>query len=1111
MGRASQVKEVVGRLKATHFVAVVGGSGSGKSSLVRAGVVPSLRGYGIPDAGSYWIPVVSTPGTTPHEEPPLDGQTGDAKDLRADQTPVTRLAWKFSHSLKPLDSPEEEAERRSQIATVFRQGSGFARLVKVYSSDLAQVGPDVEDARFLFVIDQFEELFHPNNHGNNDAQLMVEAVIDHFFNPHERCFVVITMRSEHLSDCAAYLELPDAINESLYLVRRLNAQELRDAIVGPAKYYLRLLQRKDDQEHAVASDVVFDESVVQRLVQDAGSIAWDADHLPLLQHVLARMWRAACARENLQAGDVPERVSEQDLEHAVLPDGDRTDGWLGGHEALNTLRASLENWADFTYREHSQEERAQIEIVLRHLAYKDPNNGMYFQQRVDVDDPRLLPGVPQPRDQLHRMLDRGFLDTVNYMFWDDENPDRVTVKVSHEAFIRGWDRFRKVIDAEADRFDEFVAVLRKCSQWKVECDEKFLLESSEQQRVDAAGLNEIFQSHDERKDWFRVLLQYRDGERLAKIEPDVDAFLAASRERLAKIEREKRDAAEREHALKEKAFEAERERQMLQLKADAQQKEDEARRLQAEAAFERARAVATRNRVAAWSAAGSTLFLAGIAGFAVFVELPAMHSIDKFADARSKVERRQAGIAQNVPATERLRTFVDAARLVDEAKAGESILGIKTNRVLDWFDWVPPVKSTKGVLNKTSSEPVVAGTFRNLLTTAVWPTLTDPVKVGDKVVKPKRVDAQCGGAAANRTGSLFLGKEADRGIFVPATVDRDGELRLYSAAWKNSQCTATALSYSLPAYLDPALLFDADISHFAVALKGTTQSPDYVNLYRVNWERDPKGGIAANVQLLSLVPDLIVTELTASGGQASRSTPAATLVRNELKTGHDGPVRQAKVVPTWPASGGREVSVAGRAWRLFSEAAEPIAASDDWSELKTFAANSGCARLDPALEAQKPAGATRTMLQHGAACFDILQGGVASPPDSQPSDVSPPAPSDRQPLLVSVYAEPQLESTNTLTANPPTPIASVAFGLAAPSTHRWLVGNPDSAHEGWIALDVRDAQAAPSPAALLASPWSIHALRALGLDVLKASAETGIGPAPRSVQPATPLLPTASR
>ncbi len=290
MGRAQQVLEIINRLEATRFVAVVGGSGCGKSSLIRAGVVPRLRGFGMPAEGDYWIPVVYTPGTTravasstQSDRPPHD------------ESPVTRLARKFSQILELTSTSEEEAARRGEIADVFRQGAGFARLVERYSDELRPAGPDGATARFVFVIDQFEELFHPNNRGSEDAAETIKAVISHFYNPHDRCFVVLTMRSEHLADCAGYLELPDAINKSLYLVRRLNEQEVCEAIVGPAKYYLRLKQRAQGGV-SIPDDVAFDERVIKRLVQDVGRIANDADHLPLLQHVLARTWYAACQR-----------------------------------------------------------------------------------------------------------------------------------------------------------------------------------------------------------------------------------------------------------------------------------------------------------------------------------------------------------------------------------------------------------------------------------------------------------------------------------------------------------------------------------------------------------------------------------------------------------------------------------------------------------------------------------------------------------------------------------------------------------------------------------------------------------------------------------------------
>ncbi len=556
LGRGRQVHEIIERLHETRFVAVIGGSGSGKSSLIRAGVVPELRGFGIAEAGDYWIPVVCTPGTTLL---PTVSEPADADSAAKSQTPITRLAWKFSQLLTPLGSVDEDAARRAEIAAVFRQEAGFSRLVDAYFDELIACGPDGKDARFLFVVDQFEELFHPNNRDNPDAKLLIEAVVDHFFDPHPRCYVVLTMRSEHLADCAGTLELPDAINKSSYLVRRLDERELREAIVGPAKYYLRLLQRRGALAGTtLPDDVVFDDAVIARLLADVERITNDADHLPLLQHALARTWEAACLREGLPRELVPARVIWADLEHAVAPASNQPTGWLHAQTGINTLRRSLENQAEAVYRQRDAAQRELVDVVLRHLAFKDPNNGLYSQQRVDVDDPRLFDGVTQPRESLRELLEHGFLDSVNYLFWDKENPERITLKVSHESFIRGWAHFRSLVDAEADRFDEFVAVLRKCTMWSERPE--YLLEASELVRMDSCRLGSVFDRRAERHEWFRVLLQYRDGERLVRVEPQVDAFIKASRARQQAQEQERVRAAQqqREAAEREREFQAQR-------------------------------------------------------------------------------------------------------------------------------------------------------------------------------------------------------------------------------------------------------------------------------------------------------------------------------------------------------------------------------------------------------------------------------------------------------------------------------------------------------------------------------------------------------------------------
>ena len=563
LGRERQVREVIARLQETQFVAVIGGSGSGKSSLVLAGVVPELRSFGIPEAGDFWVPMICTPGTNA-------SGAGAADVRRSRHTPITRLAWKFAKLLQPTASPEAEALRLADIAAVFRQEAGFARLIDAYADELQlRAGPAPDKLRLLFVIDQFEELFHPTNKGEGDAALLVERVIDHFFSPHPRCYVVLTMRSEHLNDCAGYLELPDAINKSSYLVRRLDEAELREAIVGPSQRYLRLLQRREAGMTVGAPalpplpplppTVAFDPAVVDRLMRDVSAITHDSDHLPLLQHLLARLWEAAFAREGVRSG-VPAGVTVADLAVAV-------GGPFDAH--TNLLRASLENRAEAVYQRHPPAQRAELDAVLRRLAFKDPNTGMYTQQRIDVDDPSLFGTSTSesprenPREKLRALIGDGFVGSVDYLFWDDENPQRTTLKVSHESFIRGWARFRRWADAEDRQFQVYLRLLDDCARWGEAGRADASLSSGQTLRLyEDAELDAALRSAETMSRFARLLAMDRNGQRVAPMAGEALAFLersranrdarAAERERSEaqqRIDREQAEAARREAVL----------------------------------------------------------------------------------------------------------------------------------------------------------------------------------------------------------------------------------------------------------------------------------------------------------------------------------------------------------------------------------------------------------------------------------------------------------------------------------------------------------------------------------------------------------------------------------
>src|SRR5690606_32618434 len=132
------------------------------------------------------------------------------------------------------------------------------------------------------------------------------------------------------------------------------------------------------------------------------------------------------------------------------------------------------------YRWHAPPQRRQLDALLRRLAFKDPNTGLYSQQRLEGGAAAALLGEGATVADLRALLAEGFLGSVDYLFWDDEDPQRVTLKVSHESFIRGWSRFRQLVDEDSARFEEYLGVLRKCADWSEQGrSEDYMLETGE--------------------------------------------------------------------------------------------------------------------------------------------------------------------------------------------------------------------------------------------------------------------------------------------------------------------------------------------------------------------------------------------------------------------------------------------------------------------------------------------------------------------------------------------------------------------------------------------------------------------------------------------------------
>ncbi len=232
---------------------MVGTSGSGKSSLVRSGLIPSLQSGFMAGAGSSWRIAIVRPG----------------------EDPIGNLAAALA-APDILSGPEELADTNRVVleVTVRRSTLGLVDAVK---HARLPAGDNV-----LVIVDQFEELFRfrtsRTSENRDEAINFVRVLLDAASQRDQPIYIVLTMRSDFIGDCMNFPGLPEAVNAGLYLVGRMSRDGLRAAITGPV---------------AVAGASIAPR-LVNRVLNDIGD---DHDQLPLVQHALMRTWDHWAARQ----------------------------------------------------------------------------------------------------------------------------------------------------------------------------------------------------------------------------------------------------------------------------------------------------------------------------------------------------------------------------------------------------------------------------------------------------------------------------------------------------------------------------------------------------------------------------------------------------------------------------------------------------------------------------------------------------------------------------------------------------------------------------------------------------------------------------------------------
>ncbi|MGH6767580.1 MAG: tetratricopeptide repeat protein [Xanthobacteraceae bacterium] len=406
-GREDSINAMVDRLAATRFLAVLGSSGTGKSSLVKTGLLDALELGLMAKAGSRWKIVEFRPGGAP------------LKNL--------------ARELLEAENPDQAIIPQKDIDLLRAYLARGPRSV----IEWCRSGHLPDGTNLLLLVDQFEELFRYQDYaGREEAEAFAALLLESAREKDVPIYVTITMRSEYLGACALIEGVSDAINAGMFLTPRMTREQCREAIVGPA----------------AVCNIEIEPALVNRLLNDLANFApWDdrdsndqfdrimrrADQLPLLQYTLNRMWLRARKRTG---GDQRIKLTVDD------------------YLAIGGLSGALNAHANQIFEELGKARWPVVEWIFRALT-AGSTIADAVRRPTRFDD--LVSACGGDEASVRAVVDAFRAPGVNFLVpeYDGRNPiisPDTYVDISHESLIRQWKKLSEWLEAEG----------RAAQQWR---------------------------------------------------------------------------------------------------------------------------------------------------------------------------------------------------------------------------------------------------------------------------------------------------------------------------------------------------------------------------------------------------------------------------------------------------------------------------------------------------------------------------------------------------------------------------------------------------------------------------------------------------------------------
>ncbi|MEM7107036.1 MAG: hypothetical protein AAF519_02335 [Bacteroidota bacterium] len=399
-GREGQVDELLLKLAENRFVTIMGYSGSGKSSLVYCGLIPVLYGGFMTHYGPHWNIITTRPGAQP-----IDNLAESLLKIDPEYEEAT---------------PEELLINKRITASLLR--SGFNGLVDAVQRT-QKFGENT-----LIIVDQFEELFRIKNaHGEFDldeAKFYVNLIQEACKSVDIPIHIVITMRSDHIGECAKFQGLTQMINKSNYLVPQMGRDQRRMAIEGPV---------------AVGGGKVSGR-LVKRLLGELGD---NQDQLPILQHALMRTWDYWIEHR--------EEDEPIDVRH---------------YNAVGRMSHALSQHADEAYDQLSSEQQQIAEILFKSLTEKGSD---VFGRRRAVKVSLVAQLAEVTVEEVIQVVDafrqpgRSFLMPSPVLPLSDES----LVEIAHESLMRIWTRLKTWVEEEHESAQMYKRLSEAAAMYQV--------------------------------------------------------------------------------------------------------------------------------------------------------------------------------------------------------------------------------------------------------------------------------------------------------------------------------------------------------------------------------------------------------------------------------------------------------------------------------------------------------------------------------------------------------------------------------------------------------------------------------------------------------------------